>query len=259
MRVLNVAEKNKVAATVSQQLSGGRCRQSNSWCVLGAGGLLAVVHLAVPPSMPARPSLCALTALQPEVVACTRPACPQPHPPTAAALPTARFTSSPSTCPDAARWAAQADARHAATLRMQSVGLRHPSDSGAWPAASLVRRPSPCWLPACRPSGLLASPPLASTAPSPHPFLPPQVDMVFTSVAGHLLELEFEPRVKGWHSCSPRELYDASVSKGVPKVGARLGAPSWPPGSRCCAQAERVPAAASGPPAVVMARRIGCC
>lgn len=43
--------------------------------------------------------------------------------------------------------------------------------------------------------------------------------MVFTSVAGHLLELEFEPRVKGWHSCAPRDLYDASVHKGVPKVG----------------------------------------
>lgn len=42
--------------------------------------------------------------------------------------------------------------------------------------------------------------------------------MVFTSVAGHLLELEFEPRVKGWHSCAPRDLYDASVHKGVPKV-----------------------------------------
>ncbi len=47
-----------------------------------------------------------------------------------------------------------------------------------------------------------------------------QVEMVFTSVAGHLLELEFEPRVKGWHSCAPRDLYDASVHKGVPKVGA---------------------------------------
>jgi hypothetical protein len=31
MRVLNVAEKNKVAATVSQLLSGGRARQSPSW------------------------------------------------------------------------------------------------------------------------------------------------------------------------------------------------------------------------------------
>ena len=46
-----------------------------------------------------------------------------------------------------------------------------------------------------------------------------QADMVFTSVAGHLLELEFEGRVRGWHSCAPRELYDAQVFKGVPKVG----------------------------------------
>lgn len=92
MRVLNVAEKNKVAATVSQQLSGGRCRQSNS-CA----------------------TYCKIYEF-------------------------------------------------------------------------------PFNLPGCG-----------------------QVDMVFTSVAGHLLELEFEPRVKGWHSCSPRELYDASVSKGVPK------------------------------------------
>ena len=43
--------------------------------------------------------------------------------------------------------------------------------------------------------------------------------MVFTSVAGHLLELEFEARVRGWQSCAPRELYDAQVFKGVPKVG----------------------------------------
>ena len=46
--------------------------------------------------------------------------------------------------------------------------------------------------------------------------------MVFTSVAGHLLELEFESRVKGWHSCPPRDLYDAQVFKGVPKVGWRV-------------------------------------
>lgn len=66
-----------------------------------------------------------------------------------------------------------------------------------------------------------------------------QVEMVFTSVAGHLLELEFEPRVKGWHSCSPRELYDASVFKGVPKVGAGpvqatpLPFTGLAPGNRC--------------------------
>lgn len=46
--------------------------------------------------------------------------------------------------------------------------------------------------------------------------------MVFTSVAGHLLELEFEARVRGWHSCAPRDLYDAQVFKGVPKVSCWL-------------------------------------
>jgi DNA topoisomerase-3 len=51
------------------------------------------------------------------------------------------------------------------------------------------------------------------------PFQGRQADMVFTSVAGHLLELEFEARVRGWHSCAPRDLYDASVHKSVPKVG----------------------------------------
>ncbi|PSC67305.1 DNA topoisomerase 3-alpha [Micractinium conductrix] len=44
-----------------------------------------------------------------------------------------------------------------------------------------------------------------------------QVEMVFTSVAGHLLELEFEPRVRSWHSCSPKDLYDATVNKAAPK------------------------------------------
>ena len=59
---------------------------------------------------------------------------------------------------------------------------------------------------------------------------------MFTSVAGHLLELEFEPRVKGWHSCAPRDLYDASVHKGVPKVGERCSVANWardPPGMPC--------------------------
>jgi len=53
--------------------------------------------------------------------------------------------------------------------------------------------------------------------------------MVFTSVAGHLLELDFEARVKGWHSCSPRDLYDASVFKCVPKVllAGVQGAGGW--------------------------------
>lgn len=48
-----------------------------------------------------------------------------------------------------------------------------------------------------------------------------QVDMVFTSVAGHLMELEFLPAYTGWHSCSPQELFTAPVRKAVPKVRTR--------------------------------------
>lgn len=42
-------------------------------------------------------------------------------------------------------------------------------------------------------------------------------DMVFTSVAGHLLELEFVPPFHGWQGCSPGELYSAPVRKQVPR------------------------------------------
>lgn len=42
--------------------------------------------------------------------------------------------------------------------------------------------------------------------------------MVFTSVAGHLLELDFEPQYKKWRGCSPVELFTAPVHKVVPKV-----------------------------------------
>eukprot|EP00462_Mataza_sp_D1_P007350 CAMPEP_0175121884 /NCGR_PEP_ID=MMETSP0087-20121206/1411_1 /TAXON_ID=136419 /ORGANISM="Unknown Unknown, Strain D1" /LENGTH=585 /DNA_ID=CAMNT_0016403465 /DNA_START=24 /DNA_END=1777 /DNA_ORIENTATION=+ len=40
-------------------------------------------------------------------------------------------------------------------------------------------------------------------------------DMLFTSVSGHLMEMEFESSVKSWHSCDPLRLFDAAVSKGV--------------------------------------------
>jgi hypothetical protein len=63
-----------------------------------------------------------------------------------------------------------------------------------------------------------------------------QADMVFTSVAGHLLELEFEPRMRGWHSCAPRELFDASVYKQVPKVGTNASASNLGAGRRGQAQ-----------------------
>ena len=43
-------------------------------------------------------------------------------------------------------------------------------------------------------------------------------DMVFTSVAGHLMELDFTESHKKWHSCSPLDLYGAPVTKTVPAV-----------------------------------------
>jgi DNA topoisomerase-3 len=46
------------------------------------------------------------------------------------------------------------------------------------------------------------------------------VNMVFTSVAGHLMELDFVEGFKKWYSCSPLELYEAPVVKMVPQVGA---------------------------------------
>ena len=50
-------------------------------------------------------------------------------------------------------------------------------------------------------------------------------DMVFTSVAGHLLELDFEPQYKKWRGCSPVELFTAPVHKVVPKVTERSYVP----------------------------------
>lgn len=42
--------------------------------------------------------------------------------------------------------------------------------------------------------------------------------MVFTSVAGHLMELEFEPAYRSWQRCNPGDLYTAPVVKSVPAV-----------------------------------------
>jgi DNA topoisomerase-3 len=47
-----------------------------------------------------------------------------------------------------------------------------------------------------------------------------QCDMVFTSVAGHLMELEFAAQYKRWRGCSPLDLYTAPVVKDVPAVSA---------------------------------------
>ncbi|KAF5837280.1 hypothetical protein DUNSADRAFT_4607 [Dunaliella salina] len=37
------------------------------------------------------------------------------------------------------------------------------------------------------------------------------VDMVFTSVAGHLMELDFSEQHRKWHGCPPAELYSVPV------------------------------------------------
>lgn len=41
------------------------------------------------------------------------------------------------------------------------------------------------------------------------------VDMIFSSVAGHLLELDFVQPFKSWNGCRPVELYSAQVAKQV--------------------------------------------
>ncbi|XP_021855036.1 DNA topoisomerase 3-alpha isoform X2 [Spinacia oleracea] len=43
------------------------------------------------------------------------------------------------------------------------------------------------------------------------------IHMLFTSVTGHLMELEFDDRYRKWHSCDPSELYQAPVRKTVPQ------------------------------------------
>lgn len=44
------------------------------------------------------------------------------------------------------------------------------------------------------------------------------IQMSFTSVTGHLMELEFDDRYRKWHSCDPLDLYNAPVKKYVPQV-----------------------------------------
>ena len=43
-------------------------------------------------------------------------------------------------------------------------------------------------------------------------------EMTFTSVAGHLMELEFAAPFKKWRACGPGDLYSAPVVKFVPQV-----------------------------------------
>ncbi|CAM9802638.1 unnamed protein product, partial [Phaeothamnion confervicola] len=50
-----------------------------------------------------------------------------------------------------------------------------------------------------------------------------QVNMILTSVTGHLKELEFaEPYGKKWHACAPLELFDAPVVKYVKEENKKL-------------------------------------
>ena len=43
-------------------------------------------------------------------------------------------------------------------------------------------------------------------------------DMVFTSVSGHLMEMDFEDAYRKWHGVNPVELYSAPMHKRVPEV-----------------------------------------
>jgi hypothetical protein len=59
-------------------------------------------------------------------------------------------------------------------------------------------------------------PPSASRLwPSP-PRRGQHCDMRFTSVTGHLMELDFGPSHRGWGSCAPLDLFGAPVEKKVP-------------------------------------------
>ncbi len=48
------------------------------------------------------------------------------------------------------------------------------------------------------------------------------VEMLFTSVSGHLMELEFTEQYTSWRGCSPLDLYNAPVIKRVPQVCGSL-------------------------------------
>ncbi|XP_073018547.1 DNA topoisomerase 3-alpha isoform X1 [Primulina eburnea] len=50
-----------------------------------------------------------------------------------------------------------------------------------------------------------------------YPIQNQQFQMAFTSVTGHLMEIEFEERYRKWHSCDPVDLYHASIRKHVPQ------------------------------------------
>jgi DNA topoisomerase-3 len=42
-----------------------------------------------------------------------------------------------------------------------------------------------------------------------------EADMVMTSLSGHLLNMEFDPQYRKWHSCPPLALFTAPMHKGL--------------------------------------------
>ena len=50
--------------------------------------------------------------------------------------------------------------------------------------------------------------------------------MVFTSVSGHLTDLNFTAAHTKWRSCAPQELYTAPLIKFIPQVPGAPGCPS---------------------------------
>ena len=57
------------------------------------------------------------------------------------------------------------------------------------------------------------------------------VQMMFTSVSGHLMEMDFPESYKRWSGCSPLELYSAPISKTVGRVGVQVQGLQGPAGS----------------------------
>ena len=61
----------------------------------------------------------------------------------------------------------------------------------------------------------------------PYTVMGQRCDMVFTSVTGHVMGLDFPPSHRGWNTCNPRELIDGArvvkqVDKGKEKVAENL-------------------------------------
>lgn len=56
----------------------------------------------------------------------------------------------------------------------------------------------------------------------PFTFNGSRVEMIFSSVAGHLMELDFSAQYKSWHGCRPGELFTAPVIKQVSKDGESI-------------------------------------